>query len=244
LSRAEFVLLHGWGHGAAVWQPIASALGARAITPDLPGESGARPFVGARLQDWTDALAPGLPDAAIVCGWSLGALVALDLAARWPAKAARLLLVGATPCFVARPGWPHGLAAQTVAGFLYDFAHDPAAILRRFLALEALGDARRSAVTRNLERSLARADAARLPRLRAGLQILVETDLRAQIGTIGQTVRLLHGAGDALMPVTAAEWLADALPDGRLSVFEDCGHAPFLSRPAECAALLRALADA
>ena len=36
--------------------------------------------------------------------------------------------------------------------------------------------------------------------------------------------------------------LADALPDGRLSVFKDCGHAPQLSRPADCAALIAAFA--
>jgi pimeloyl-[acyl-carrier protein] methyl ester esterase len=57
-------------------------------------------------------------------------------------------------------------------------------------------------------------------------------------------VRLLHGAGDALMPLAAAQWLADALPDGRLSIFDDCGHAPFLSRPRDCAVLIESFADA
>jgi pimeloyl-[acyl-carrier protein] methyl ester esterase len=40
------------------------------------------------------------------------------------------------------------------------------------------------------------------------------------------------------MPLAGAEWLAGQLPQGRLTVFDDCGHAPFLSRPAECAALI------
>ena len=71
---------------------------------------------------------------------------------------------------------------------------------------------------------------------------LADTDLRATIGQVRQPVRLIHGAEDRLMPAAAAEWLADTLPDGRLSVFKDCGHAPLLSRPADCAALIAAFA--
>jgi pimeloyl-ACP methyl ester carboxylesterase len=37
--------------------------------------------------------------------------------------------------------------------------------------------------------------------------------------------------------------LAAQLPRATLHVFDACGHAPQLSRTAECAALLRSLAD-
>ena len=47
-------------------------------------------------------------------------------------------------------------------------------------------------------------------------------------------------AGDSL--AAWADALVDQLPDGRLSVFKDCGHAPLLSRPADCAALIAAFA--
>ena len=67
-------------------------------------------------------------------------------------------------------------------------------------------------------------------------------DLRSAVPQIRQPVRLLHGAGDTLMPVAAAEWLADTLPDGRLSIFADAGHAPFLSRPQDCASLIEGFA--
>ena len=44
------------------------------------------------------------------------------------------------------------------------------------------------------------------------------------------------------MPVAAAEWLADALPLGRMSVLKHTGHAPFVSRPTECATLIESFA--
>ena len=55
-------------------------------------------------------------------------------------------------------------------------------------------------------------------------------------------MRLLHGSEDKLMPVAAAEWLADTLPLGRMSVLEHTGHAPFVSRPTECATLIESFA--
>jgi pimeloyl-[acyl-carrier protein] methyl ester esterase len=187
---------------------------------------------------------PDLPDAAVVCGWSLGALLALDLARRHPAKVARLVLIGATPRFVAGADWPHGLDAATVAGFTSGFASDPGATLQRFVALQTLGDARRRAVAAKLSPQLIEPAIADCRMLADGLSLLAHTDLRAGLADIAQPVRLLHGAGDALMPLAAAQWLADALPDGRLSIFDDCGHAPFLSRPRDCAVLIESFADA
>lgn len=238
------VLLHGWGLGPAIWLSLRPHLTAfPAIhAPWLPGHGPAPAAHGPELADWTDALVPDLPDQALVVGWSLGALVALDLARRHPRKVARLALIGATPRFIAGPEWPHGLAAGTVQGFRDGFAVDPPATLRRFVALQTLGDARRKAVALALSEALPAVGAENAPGLAEGLRLLAETDLRDQVATITLPTRLLHGEGDALMPAAAATWLADHLPNARLSVFTDCGHAPFLSRPADCATLLAGFA--
>jgi pimeloyl-[acyl-carrier protein] methyl ester esterase len=235
-------LLHGWGLAPAVWLPLRAHLAdfPAIHAPWLPGHGPAPAAPGPDLEDWTDALVPDLPDGALVVGWSLGALIALDLARRHPRKVARLALIGATPRFVTAPDWPHGLAAETVQGFREDFAADPAATLRRFVALQTLGDARRKAVALALSEVLPALGTEHAPALAEGLRLLAETDLRARLPGLSRPVRLLHGEGDALMPAAAATWLADHLPDGRLTLFADCGHAPFLSRPADCAALLAA----
>ena len=113
----------------------------------------------------------------------------------------------------------------------------------RFVALQTLGDVRRKAVALALSESLPALGEENAPALAEGLRLLAETDLRTVVGRISQPVRLLHGEGDALMPPDAAAWLADHLPQGRLTVLSDCGHAPFLSRPADCATLLAGFAD-
>lgn len=72
----------------------------------------------------------------------------------------------------------------------------------------------------------------------AGLQLLDDTDLRAALPSLDLPVRLLHGAEDALIPAGAAIAMNDALPQCRLTLLDDCGHAPLLSRPDDCAALM------
>jgi pimeloyl-[acyl-carrier protein] methyl ester esterase len=232
------VLLHGWGLSSKVWAPLQAELPA-ATALDLPGHGSALP-AGDSLAAWADALVAQLPDGAVLVGWSLGAQLALHIAAQHPHKAARLVLIAATPRFVQAPDWPAALPAATLADFRADFDTTPDATQRRFTALQAMGDGRRRDVTAALNAALTPTDAAHHPALATGLRLLADTDLRPRLADVRQPVRLLHGAEDRLMPVAAAEWLADALPDARLSVFKDCGHAPQLSRPADCATLIRA----
>jgi len=247
VSTRPLVLLHGWGLTPRIWEPVRQALPAalEIHAPALPGHGENATAAGPTLDAWADAVLPRLPDGAVLCGWSLGGVIALDLARRHPVKVARLILIGTSPCFVSRPGtdapWPHGLDAATVGGFVESFAGDPAATLRRFVALQALGDQRRRAVAAQLNAALADAGGAGGPALAAGLQLLADADLRPSLHAIPQPADLLHGAGDALMPIAAAEWLAAQLPTARLTRFDDCGHAPFLSQPAECAALIRSI---
>ncbi|MCH9647292.1 MAG: alpha/beta hydrolase [Deltaproteobacteria bacterium] len=48
---------------------------------------------------------------------------------------------------------------------------------------------------------------------------------------IQQPVLMVWGADDTLIPVAAAQVAADALPNGRLEILENCGHSPMEERP-------------
>lgn len=215
----DLVLLPGWGFDSRVWQPLT-----RLLEQDF------------RIHAATDAL----PDGAIICGWSLGALTAMQMALAQPGQIARLVLIGATPRFVQANDWPHAQLAALLEDFATAVSADPHTALRRFAALLNQGDTQARRLTRELATVLATDSTATA--LAAGLQALRDTDLRADIGRIRQPVLLLHGAHDALMPLAAAEWLAKHLPDARLEVFPDAAHAPFLAQPERCAGLLRRFA--
>ena len=81
------LLLHGVGLRAEAWSRQIDALSThhRVTAPDMPGhgESPA-PAAPLSLAEYTDRIAATLHDPAIVVGHSMGAMIALDLAARYP----------------------------------------------------------------------------------------------------------------------------------------------------------------
>jgi pimeloyl-[acyl-carrier protein] methyl ester esterase len=240
--------LHGWAMVPAVWQPLIAALGAEKSgfgihAPVLPGHDGNVADIAPALAAWADALAPGLPLGSTAVGWSLGALLALELARSRPERVERLILFSATPRFVSMPDWPHGLDTAVVASFTDGYLGQPTQTLRRFLALQTLGDAFRRQLLPQLEAVAVPHARHPLSALACGLKILAESDLRPYLAQIRQPVHLIHGNDDALMPIDAARWLAAALPRASLTVFGQCGHAPLLSHPDDCAALVRAILD-
>lgn len=228
------VFLPGWGLGRKPWQAAADACGGSIL--DLPGY-GDTPLVST-FDAAVDSLASRLPPAALLCGWSLGAMLALGIAARHPDKVARLALVAGTLSFIARDGWPHAMAPSALADFTASVASDAAAALPRFVSGFNRSDGRFKAVTRELLGCLSP-----LPHgdvLTTGLGWLRDADLRAQASTVTAPTLVLHGAADPLMPLAAAEAMAGAIPGARIEIFAECAHAPFLSAPAAFAANLTA----
>lgn len=231
---APLIFVPGWCLGRGPWQPTAVALGGAIV--DLPGYGDApatTDFAAAARQ-----LAAAVPAGAILCGWSLGALLALAAAAAQPGKLAKLVLVSGTASFTQRDGWPDAMPPDQLTQFAAAVAADAPAALPRFIANFNRGDARAKAVSREL---IERADP--LPpaaTLATGLDWLRDVDLRPLAGQVTTPTLLLHGKRDPLMPLAAAEALAALLPDARLEVFADCAHAPFISDPAAFAARLSA----
>lgn len=230
---SELVLVHGWGFGPGVWQPLLPSLGD-------PGRVRAVALPGYGTPDFDPA---ALPDGATICGWSLGGLLALDWARQWPDKVARLVLVGTTPRFLTTPDWADGQPPELLEGFATSLAADSAATLRRFAALTNQGDERARPVTRQLNRLLETGLPAPAA-LADGLDRLRDMDLRAIVQTLTQPTLVIHGERDPLMPLAAGRWLAEHLPAARLAVIPGTAHAPFLSCPEDFCARLKEFLDA
>ena len=81
------LLIHGVGLRAEAWNAQIEALSARhhVTAVDMPGHGcSALPSGSMVLSDYTDAIAAGLAQPTLVVGHSMGAMIALDLAARYP----------------------------------------------------------------------------------------------------------------------------------------------------------------
>ncbi len=233
----DLVLLHGWGLHGRVWAPLAGHVqpSHRLHVVDLPGHGLSRDVPFGDLDALADRLSECLPGGAIVCGWSLGALLALRLATRHERLVAALVLVGATPCFVEREDWPHAMKLSTLESFAQGLRTDPARTIRSFIALNAHGGPESRPRTRELAALLAEREAPSAPTLAAGLSLLRETDLRADVAGIACPATVIHGSRDALAPVEAGRWLACALPAARLVEIPEAAHFPFASHAGQVA---------
>ena len=81
------LLIHGVGLRAEAWNPQIDALAARyhVTAVDLLGHGAAPlPSTPLALVDYTDTIAAGITAPALAIGHSMGAIVVLDLAARYP----------------------------------------------------------------------------------------------------------------------------------------------------------------
>lgn len=239
-TRPVLALLHGWGMNARVFDPLAGLLADDFdVRPlDLPGHGGRDALPQNSLQAWADDLAQQLPDGATLLGWSLGGQVAMRAALDHPAKIARLILLSSTPRFVAAEGWHHGMAEADLQAFADALMTDPRATLLRFLSLQTRGMAEQKTLLLQLRQSLLAAPPADADALSAGLTLLRDTDLRADLPRLAQPTLVLHGGLDALTPPAAGTWLGSMLPAAQHIEFPRAAHAPHLSQSAEVAAAI------
>ena len=227
----NLTLVPGWGLGSGALSNLAQALGEHFTVNrvDLPGYGDSPALAGNSIEQVADALAATLPPRAMLCGWSLGAMVCLVCAARHPRLVARMVLIGATASFVVREGWAEGMPEVQLGEFRTALQTDSAQLLKRFATLihQGANEPREAQRFMSNDQMLVTSDVA----LQTSLDLLANTDIRPLLETIHKPVLLVHGDADPLMPIAAAERLMMQLPEARLEVFGGSAHAPFASDP-------------
>ncbi len=234
--RDRLILLPGWGLGTAPLEPLAAAL--RGLDPRLHVEIEPLPLLdSSALADWLDELDDNLAQDAWLGGWSLGGMLAAELAARRGEHCPGLLTLASNLRFVADADWPSAMAAETFIAFRQGCADDARATLKRFALLCAQG----AADPRGLSRQLQAAAPAIAPaQLLAGLDLLAALDTRAAVQAfVGPQLHLFAGL-DALVPGGAAQALLALLPDVEIGLLDSASHAFALERPHELAAAIQA----
>lgn len=235
------VLIHGWGMNSTVWQPIIKKLSKfyRLHLVDLPGMGLSETMQPYTLNSLAEIVADQLPDGVNVLGWSLGGQVALRIALDQPEIVKKLVLVGTTPCFVnvdtitTRPYWHAGVNASVFEKFSSNVATDYQKTMMHFLTLQCLGSKTATKALRQLKKQFETMPVPSSHTLMSALDILLETDLRAEVPNIMQPTFVIHGDKDSLAPVAAANWLAQHIQHALIRVISGASHAPFISHAEE-----------
>jgi len=239
-SLPTIVLLHGAGFDHTAWGLHSRWFahhGFGVLAPDLPGHgrSGGAPLADiADMADWTAALldAAGAAKARLV-GHSMGSLIALETAARHPAKVSGLSLIGTAATMTVGPDLLKAAEANDHAavdmvsiwglGFQAELGGSLApGLWMHSGAQHVLEQCRRGVLFNDLSACNAYQGA-----LAAAAQIKVPATL-------------ILGERDMMTPAKAGKTLAAALPNSRTIVLAGAGHMMMAERPDELLAALQA----
>jgi pimeloyl-[acyl-carrier protein] methyl ester esterase len=232
------VLLHGWSMSSVVFPEVRGHLDRqrRVLAPDLAGHGRSAPAadyglaaLARDLEQWLAALDCPQVD---LLGWSLGGQVALELALGGRVAVRRLILVAATPRFMAAEDWPHGLPPGQVRAMARDLRRNYQRTLGEFFKLQFAGEDLSGGRLRQILAFAVRPVAP--PPLEvalATLETLRRTDLRPRLDDLRIPTLVHQGNLDTITLPGAGKALADLLPCARLASVPGVGHAPFFSDP-------------
>lgn len=231
-GKHDLVLLHGWGLNAQVWQGVATRLAPhfRLHLVDLPGYGRSQGFGALPLSEMAEVVLQQAPEQATWLGWSLGGLVASQVALRAPERVSALITVASSPCFRAQDEWP-GIKPDVLRGFQQQLGDDFQRTVERFLALQTLGTGSARQDARLLKSVVLEQPMPSIDVLDGGLEILRQVDLRAEMGTLTPPLLRIYGALDGLVPRQVAGLLDACWPHSDSLVMAHAAHAPFISHP-------------
>jgi 2-hydroxy-6-oxonona-2,4-dienedioate hydrolase len=213
------VLVHGVGVSSRYMVPLALRLAVdlAVYAPDLPGfglsDKPRRPLrvpdLADALHGWLDAVGLGRVD---LLGHSLGCQVTVDLAARYPERVGRLVLVAPTleprlrSYLQQIPRWPIALAREPISLLPI--------LMGDYLATGPI-------------------------RMFRSISLMFDDHVETKLPLVTAPTLVVRGSGDVLVSERWAEEVAARLPDGRLIVVDGGPHALHYGEPDLLAEIVR-----
>ena len=236
------VFIHGWGLNSAVWQPCLAHLEAdyEVITVDLPGfaTNSAIQLEQYSLVEIAKEITLAVGKPAIYVGWSLGGLVASQIAINHPSKLLGLVTVASSPQFVERDNWP-GIKASVLALFHQQLAQDTTKTISNFLKIQAMGSPHIRQDIKTIRDLVMQHEQPTKQVLDNSLSLLETSDLSEQLASIHQPFLRLYGKLDGLVPKQVVKLVDELVPNSQCYIFEQASHAPFISHQSEFIAVLK-----
>ena len=236
----DVVMAHGWGMHSGVWRSFARrfAENYRVTLLDLPGHGRSGMIPDFTLDGVGRALLDAAPARAHWLGWSLGAKIALRVAAQSPGRVSSLTMLAGTARFARGEDWPCAMDLGLMSRFAEDLMGNYHRTLMQFLGLQTWGLENAREALKELKAQVAECREPEAAALRAGLEILRGEDLRGELPGLRVPLLLLLGGRDRLAPPAAGEAMRGLARGAELRVLAGAAHTPFLSHADECFALL------
>lgn len=230
-------LLHGWALNSHVWDPVVDKLkqSNQVMAIDLPGHGKSAPLADGEytVDSLAEMISQQLKPDTILAGWSLGGLIAIKIAERYPELVKKLILVASSPQFTNSESWEHGIKKSVIESFANELTTNYRETIHRFLAIQMFGSENAKPIIRELRESVFANGQPHVDSLSKGLLILKNSDLWEAASKIKCPTLIILGEKDTLIPKESGEKTQQSIPQCKLKIIKGAGHAPFISHPNE-----------
>lgn len=229
MMNARLILLPGLAADQAMWEAQCVALAAwepHVTDVHTQGHETMEAMAGALLASHEGDL--------LLCGASMGGMIAMEVARQAPSRVAGLALLGTT----ARPESPEMRQLRQSAIEL--FAQGRAAeVIEANVAFAFHPDqARDAALVRSYLDFVLRAGAGQL--IRQNRAVMSRPDARASLPSLRCPTLVMCGDSDQLTPPECSAEIARLVPGAELATVARCGHMLTMEQPAVVSAILKA----
>ena len=225
-THPRLVFVPGMACDADMWQAQIAALSAAGLTSRWQPQVSLALAAGDSVQGMAQALLDETRGALVICGASMGGIVAMEAARLAPERLAGLALFGTN----ARPETAEmrGLREQAIA--LYERPGGVEEVIRANVHFAFHPDHARDArlVQRYLDTML-RAGATTL--IRQNRAIMARPDARLHLPRLRCPTLVVCGDADRLTPPDCSQEIASLVPGAQLQLVPRCGHMLTLEQP-------------
>lgn len=247
LGQGQGLLMfaHGFGSNQTVWKAQVEAFARthRIILFDHVGAAGTHPdaysphrysSVESYASDMLEVMEAVGAREVLYVGHSMSGMVGLLAGLARPELFRGMVFIGASPRYLNAPGYVGGFERADLDSLYAAMEADFGAWASGFGRAAAGASA-----TPDVAEAFVRTLSSLRPDVALGVaRVLFESDLREQVPKLSLPTWILQPVQDLAVPREVGDYLARHLPRGHLSIVNNEGHLPHLTRPGQINALL------
>ncbi|WP_026885537.1 alpha/beta fold hydrolase [Clostridium beijerinckii] len=172
-----------------------------------------------------------------ILGWSLGSLVAQDIASDNLFNIKNLILVGCTSSFIQHNenGYNIGLNKKIVERMKSKLYKNPQETLYDFYdAMFSKEEKLKNYNNEFLQTMKSNTKNQSIDSLSLGLDYLIQKDLRTKLFRINVPLLIIQGEDDNICPLKGAEYIKNMSANSNIEIIRAAGHIPFFTNPNVC----------